>query len=1827
MVLGLSDRIPEEDETKSHDEKRDEETKENKPQPQYTRKELQDQLWKTVGEGHSDSLTKLLNEAKDFPNLEELLNEENADFDEDGNNLLLYCIKEGCDSGPSIGRHFHKCVDILIGNNVNINHMNKAGHTPLFEAVFYKNTHYITTLLNHKAETGRFDQDGIDPFHLAIHLGYKECFNLLVHHEEKEIFNRKDGKGTPPLVAAVQHGHIDICHLLIDGGSDINAYDSKLQRNALQYAVIAKRFDFFELLLKHKPKLDHCDHKGRTIFHRVCAIQEPKYLKKLFHSGFSITTSLMDQETDDGLTPVIISCQNGNAEQLKELLENGASVRTTDKTGKNALHYCADNLETQCAEMLLMREESLIHVQDEQGFTPLHMAVIGGNVPLLKLLVRKGADVDILDADGHTPSHWATVCTHLEILDVLIEQDAELSKCDNHNAYPIHYAAQMNGRDNGHSDTKIGEKVLKKLLDSGIPCDVLDKDRRQPLLWAASAGNSESCKLLVTAGADVNSTDKDGLTALHCAASRGHSDCVDKLKKLGAEVNVADTNGCTALFYAITLGNKECTRLLLKYGADPNHKDTRGRTPTHCAAIKGCLETVKMLDKSKADLWHPSFRGDCPIHEAAQGGHCDVVKYLLKWKNSPEAVNIANDAGRTCLHIAAIVNNLQLCKLLLDSDADKNALMKNKDKSYTPYDAAIIKGNNEIAEYIKSKGGVTGGDIDNILIAKGKKRDTKSGNSRKSQPTLETTPEETEPDDNKKAEEEAEKEKDEEDKKNQDTEEDKKKQKSEVDKKKDKGKKKEKVEKEREKEKLVIVPVGKQKKKEKDEKGKEDQKESEKEKAETDQEGKGEKKDLTDEELRELQEKIKAGESEVDERDIKRKPIKEIEGKKTEGEQQKKDNETKDKDKKKDLTEEELEEARRKIQAGQGDLDERERKQKEAEQKEAAKEKSPKKEDQETKGKKKDLSDEELKALQEKIKAEQGDNDERGKNQKPKKEDREKSGKQKPDLTDAEVAAVSAAVIVATEEDKKKSDRDKEKEKDKDKQKGKDQGKGKDNVKSADQGKERKKETDREELDIPPPSTSPDLREPKQKEKSNVDKGQKDKKKQLEESKKKQIEENKKKQIEESKRKQIEESKKKQEKDEKDKKKLRDEIESQERKRKQEQDQRDKKRQTEESENNLSEESDSEDNKKKQADELDSEQYKKKQEKDKRVHIVPKSAFVDSATASESERSRRDSPVKYRQRSRSRSTDNEEFEFPEGAHETTEAAIAAAEARRKARERSRSRSTDRESDEKPADLRRYSKVGTDGRIQPGLLADKDKRNRRSDERDIPSPLDSEDEFIDDPYFGRRVKPYPGSVRIGSKRPDNREQVLREKELSRKRQQEMSRSSQRMPSKGGVARMLPLGYSRLETPQRPITRKSNSIQESVRRYQTERTFVRQLHQLKRAQIYTGPMHDIVLFSKMMNVYNNTSNYDNELDLDSQVLDDWDGYLQDDRSTTMTCRSFKSSVTAYSNYNYSQRDQLRFVSHYYEDDRTGLRDTAKEYHQKLEKSATNAKKTVESRIDHIIKQNEKQEVVEREEQEKLDKKISHLAEKTESVLDSVRQQANESVTSARNLNSSLEEEFRRERQDRLKNYRYGNNREKSWLLEQEAMDSRQSRMDETEKERKAKHKEWMRKKDEESRKKLMRVYGPTPVFDTSLSKRGAPFKTSTPKLMNNSTRASPRPKSMASSMSTSRSRPQDQELEVHMTEFGMRRVKTDDYSFAKMSTPKSRSYMRPAGVLPANWTPKYDGINLRPRAGLVFVEPTVYDEVLKEERLLRGGQTRNSTRNLTLETDKMLETVES
>jgi ankyrin repeat protein len=77
----------------------------------------------------------------------------------------------------------------------------------------------------------------------------------------------------------------------------------------------------------------------------------------------------------------------------------------------------------------------------------------------------------------------------VEALELVLDAGANPSTPDIHGGYPIHYAAQMCGPNSEMgNDVRFGLAVLRKLLARGVEVNVRDKDGRQPILWAASAG-------------------------------------------------------------------------------------------------------------------------------------------------------------------------------------------------------------------------------------------------------------------------------------------------------------------------------------------------------------------------------------------------------------------------------------------------------------------------------------------------------------------------------------------------------------------------------------------------------------------------------------------------------------------------------------------------------------------------------------------------------------------------------------------------------------------------------------------------------------------------------------------------------------------------------------------------------------------------------------------------------------------------------------------------------------------------------------------------------------------------------------------------------------------------------------------------------------------------------------------------------------------------------------------------------------------------------------------------------------------------------------------
>lgn len=103
------------------------------------------------------------------------------------------------------------------------------------------------------------------------------------------------------------------------------------------------------------------------------------------------------------------------------------------------------------------------------------------------------------------------VCGEVQILRVLLAAGADATIPDTNGATPLHYAAQMCGYDGkkNKTSTKLALDILNILLKHPKgSVEVEDKDGRQPLMWAASAGSEDAILALIKAGAYAENSDK-----------------------------------------------------------------------------------------------------------------------------------------------------------------------------------------------------------------------------------------------------------------------------------------------------------------------------------------------------------------------------------------------------------------------------------------------------------------------------------------------------------------------------------------------------------------------------------------------------------------------------------------------------------------------------------------------------------------------------------------------------------------------------------------------------------------------------------------------------------------------------------------------------------------------------------------------------------------------------------------------------------------------------------------------------------------------------------------------------------------------------------------------------------------------------------------------------------------------------------------------------------------------------------------------------------------------------------------------------------------------
>ncbi|VTJ54253.1 Hypothetical predicted protein [Marmota monax] len=168
------------------------------------------------------------------------------------------------------------------------------------------------------------------------------------------------------------------------------------------------------------------------------------------------------------------------------------------------------------------------------------------------------------------------------------------------------------------------------------------------------------------------------------------------LREKGASLhNQTDRTGETALHLAARYSRSDAAKRLLEASADANIQDNMGRTPLHAAVSADAQGVFQILIRNRAtDLDARMHDGTTPLILAARLAVEGMLEDLI---NSHADVNAVDDLGKSALHWAAAVNNVDAAIVLLKNGANKD-MQNNKEE--TPLFLAAREGSYETAKVL-----------------------------------------------------------------------------------------------------------------------------------------------------------------------------------------------------------------------------------------------------------------------------------------------------------------------------------------------------------------------------------------------------------------------------------------------------------------------------------------------------------------------------------------------------------------------------------------------------------------------------------------------------------------------------------------------------------------------------------------------------------------------------------------------------------------------------------------------------------------------------------------------------------------------------------------------------------------------------------------------------------------------------------------------------------------------------------------------------------------------------------------------------------------------
>lgn len=248
------------------------------------------------------------------------------------------------------------------------------------------------------------DAESLTPLHRAARAGAADlCTTLIARGADADAAT---GAGETPLTCGARAGAAEVVRVLLDAGVDAG-WPNDLGDTALHVAMLSP--------------------EGTDVAGVVAA---------LAGAGASV-----DEENNDGITPLILASRKARPDLVKLLLEHGAEPSIRGAAGNTALifacegRHASDNDPTYTSRMeecirLLVGAGADINAANDLGETSLHWAATLLNERVAEVLLELGADPNVTSVSGVTPLANAHANGHTQLEVELVAAGAHIGEGD-----------------------------------------------------------------------------------------------------------------------------------------------------------------------------------------------------------------------------------------------------------------------------------------------------------------------------------------------------------------------------------------------------------------------------------------------------------------------------------------------------------------------------------------------------------------------------------------------------------------------------------------------------------------------------------------------------------------------------------------------------------------------------------------------------------------------------------------------------------------------------------------------------------------------------------------------------------------------------------------------------------------------------------------------------------------------------------------------------------------------------------------------------------------------------------------------------------------------------------------------------------------------------------------------------------------------------------------------------------------------------------------------------------------------------------------------------